>query len=130
MHSRTGAFDIPQHEQVTAFNLVARPRRFAQKFQAGRHAWLTLKAAYRNALTQFIPTVMFRQRCHDGLQRYPMKRVAQLLRTGPGFLNHLFFNLPRTGTWVTTVGRTASGDTVLGGDVSFFGFLTILLVFC
>lgn len=36
-----------------------------------------------------------------------------------------FFNLPRTGTTVVTVGRTASGDTVLGGEVSFFGFFTI-----
>ena len=41
-----------------------------------------------------------------------------------------FFNLPRTGTTVVTVGRTASGDTGLGGDVSFLGFLTILLLFC
>ena len=38
---------------------------------------------------------------------------------------YLFFSLPRTGTTVTTVGRTASGETVLGGDVSFLGFLTI-----
>ena len=41
-----------------------------------------------------------------------------------------FFNLPRTGTTVVMVGRTASGDTALGGDVSFLGFLTILLLFC
>jgi len=40
-------------------------------------------------------------------------------------LNYLFFSLPRTGTTVTMVGRTASGETVLGGDVSFLGFLTI-----
>jgi len=38
---------------------------------------------------------------------------------------YLFLSLPRTGTTVTTVGRTASGETVLGGDVSFLGFLTI-----
>ena len=44
--------------------------------------------------------------------------------------HYLFFNLPRTGTCVTTVGRTASGDTDFGGEVSFFGFFTILLVFC
>lgn len=43
---------------------------------------------------------------------------------------YLFFSLPRSGTWVTMVGRTASGDTDLGGDVSFFGFLTILPLFC
>ncbi|MBC7719167.1 MAG: hypothetical protein H7Z77_05180 [Chitinophagaceae bacterium] len=47
-----------------------------------------------------------------------------------GAVAYLFFSLPRTGTCVTTVGRTASGDTNLGGEVSFFGFLTILLVFC
>jgi len=41
-----------------------------------------------------------------------------------------FFSFPRTGTTVVIVGRTASGDTGLGGDVSFFGFLTILLLFC
>ena len=39
-----------------------------------------------------------------------------------------FFNFPRTGTTVVTVGRTASGDTGLGGAVSFFGFFTILLL--
>jgi len=33
--------------------------------------------------------------------------------------------LPRKGTCVTTVGRTASTEIALGGDVSFFGFLTI-----
>jgi hypothetical protein len=43
---------------------------------------------------------------------------------------YLFFSFPRSGTWVTMVGRTASGDTGLGGDVSFFGFLTILPLFC
>jgi hypothetical protein len=40
----------------------------------------------------------------------------------------LVFSLPRTGTVVTMVGRTASGDTVWG-DVSFW-FLTILPLFC
>ena len=33
--------------------------------------------------------------------------------------------LPRKGTCVTTVGRTASTEIALGGDKSFFGFLTI-----
>ncbi len=28
------------------------------------------------------------------------------------------------------LGRTASGDTGLGGDKSFLGFFTILLLFC
>ena len=41
-----------------------------------------------------------------------------------------FFSFPRTGTTVLMVGRTASGDTALGGAVSFLGFLTILLLFC
>jgi hypothetical protein len=41
-----------------------------------------------------------------------------------------FLSFPRTGTTVVIVGRTASGDTGLGGDVSFLGFLTILLLFC
>jgi hypothetical protein len=60
---------------------------------------------------------------------------APALRTDPGlgksFIEaYLFFSLPRNGTCVTMVGRTASGDTVFGGEVSFLGFLTILLVFC
>jgi hypothetical protein len=55
-----------------------------------------------------------------------MKRV----RAGLDSFGHLFFSLPRSGTWVTMVGRTASGDTDLGGEVSFFGFLTILPLFC
>jgi hypothetical protein len=65
-----------------------------------------------------------------------MQRVcwlhAILLRRDT-LLNHaayLFFSLPRSGTVVTMVGRTASGDTVFGGEVSFFGFLTILPLFC
>ena len=41
-----------------------------------------------------------------------------------------FLSLPRTGTTVVIVGRTASADTGLGGAVSFLGFLTILLLFC
>ena len=58
-----------------------------------------------------------------------MQRVAALGRRA-GFWRglhglYLFFSLPRTGTTVTMVGRTASGETVLGGDVSFLGFLTI-----
>lgn len=40
-----------------------------------------------------------------------------------------FFSFPRGATTVVIVGRTASGDTGLGGAVSFFGFFTILL-FC
>ena len=52
-------------------------------------------------------------------------RRGRALRLVPGGLVHLFLSLPRTGTTVVTVGRTASGETVLGGDVSFFGFLTI-----
>jgi hypothetical protein len=41
-----------------------------------------------------------------------------------------FFSLPRTGTTVTMVGRTASAETGLGGAVSFLGFFVILLLFC
>ena len=33
--------------------------------------------------------------------------------------------LPRNGTCVTTVGRGASAETVLGADVSFLGFFVI-----
>ena len=44
------------------------------------------------------------------------------------FLPGAFLSLPRTGTTVVTVGRTASGDTGFGGAVSFFGFFTILLL--
>jgi hypothetical protein len=38
--------------------------------------------------------------------------------------------LPRTGTTVVMVGRTASADTGFGGAVSFLGFLASLLLFC
>ena len=135
MHRRAGAFDVAQHKKVKPLNLVARPRRFAQKFQAGSHAGLALKAADGDALTQLIPAVIFKQGSNNGFQRHAMQRIARLHRLGLHYvglccLGHLFFSLPRSGTWVTTVGRTASGDTDLGGDVSFFGFLTILPLFC
>ena len=130
MSRRAHPFDVPQHEKVKAFHLVTRPGRFAQKLQAGGHAGLALKTANRDALAQLIPAVMRRQGCDHRFQSQTMQRVAQLLRAGPGHFTHLFFSLPRSGTWVTMVGRTASGDTDLGGEVSFFGFLTILLVFC
>ena len=79
MHRGAASFNLTQHEQVKAFDLVTRPRRFAQKLQAGRHAGLALKAANRDALTQLIPTVMFKQSSDDGLQRRPMKRIGGLL---------------------------------------------------
>jgi len=48
-----------------------------------------------------------------------------------GALRGLYFlTLPRTGTTVVTVGRTASAQTGLGGEVCFLGHLTILLLYC
>ena len=58
MHRRAATFDLAQHEEVKAFDLVTCPGRFTQKLQAGRYAGLALKAAYRNTLTQRIPAVM------------------------------------------------------------------------
>ena len=127
MNSGAASFNVSQHEQIQAFNLVTRPRGTAQKLQARAHAGLALKAANRNALTQLVPAEMGVQSGNYGLQSYPMQRASNLLLVRRG---HLFLSLPRTGTCVTMVGRTASGDTDFGGDVSFFGFLTILLVFC
>ena len=53
-----------------------------------------------------------------------MQRMADLKLKSAYFLGNLAA-LPRKGTCVTTVGRGASAETVLGADVSFFGFLTI-----
>jgi len=43
---------------------------------------------------------------------------------------YLFFNFPRGITAVVTTARIGSPEMGLGGDVSFFGFLASLLVFC
>ena len=48
-------------------------------------------------------------------------------RRGTSPCRAYFFSLPRTGTTVVMVGRTASGDTGLGGAVSFLGFLDFLV---
>ena len=132
----TAAFYFAQHEKIKAFNLLARPGCSAQKLQAGCHAGLAGKAADVDALTQLFPAVVAGQLAHDGFKLDAMQWVCRLNSTLLGratLLNHasyLFFSLPRSGTVVTMVGRTASGDTVFGGEVSFFGFLTILPLFC
>jgi len=56
--------------------------------------------------------------------------LSLMMPSGQKDASYLFFSFPRTGTTVVIVGRTASGDTGFGGDVSFLGFLTILLLFC
>ena len=70
----------------------------------------------------------------DGCSRVKQPPAA-VAGTANCFIRHgiqcgAFAALPRTGTTVVMVGRTASADTALGGEVSFLGFLTILLLFC
>ena len=89
MYGRAAAFDLAQHKKVKPLHLVARPRRFAQKLQAGRHAGVTLKAANGYALAQLIPAVMLKQGCDDGLQRHTMKLIVGLL--GYHYCGALFF---------------------------------------
>ena len=122
MNRWAAAFDFSQHEKIKAFHLLARPGCFAQKLQTGCHAGLAGKTADVDTLPQFFPAVVAGQRGHDGFKFDAMQRVCWLcigLLRRPTLGNHaayLFFSLPRSGTVVTMVGRTASGDTVFGGD--------------
>ena len=50
MNGRAGTPDLAQHEKVEAFDLLARPGRLAQEFQARRHAGLAGEAADVDAL--------------------------------------------------------------------------------
>jgi len=65
---------------------------------------------------------------HQGRAGWGSMRTCVSTKGGNQVRDGAFFSFPRTGTTVVTVGRTASGDTALGGAVSFFGFLTILLL--
>ena len=113
---------LAQHEQVQAFRFFARPGCLAQKFQAGRHAGVALKAAHRNALAQSLPAVVRRQRRHHGFQRHAMQRVAWLGRSGwsnssrsDRFCSRFKFRLPgRRGWRCRGAGRLRAGS---GGGV-------------
>ena len=82
MSRRPGAPDLAQHVEVQAFDLVARPGRLAQEFQAGGDAGFAGKAADVDALAQAVPTVVRRQRGDDGFELDAVQRVARLLRVG------------------------------------------------
>ncbi|MPM51747.1 hypothetical protein SDC9_98498 [bioreactor metagenome] len=75
---------IAQHEQIKAFHLLARPRRLAQKLQAGRHAGLESEAAHWNALAQFAPAEVVGKVSHHALKRDAVKGVAWLGGRGRG----------------------------------------------
>lgn len=81
-HSSTAALAalIPQHEEVEAFDLFARPRCLAQELQAGCNAGIAGKAAHRNALCQTGPAITSHELRDYRFQRQPVQRVARLGR--------------------------------------------------
>ena len=77
---RSRTANVAQHEEIKPIDLLARPRRFTQKFEARCNAWIVGETAHRNALTQLSPSEMFDQCLEDRLQRQPMQRIAALWR--------------------------------------------------
>ena len=78
--SRSRTANIAQHEEIKPLNLLARPRRFAQKFEARCDAWIVAETAHRNALSQLGPSEMFDQCLEDRFKRQPMQWIAALGR--------------------------------------------------
>ena len=73
------SFLLAQHEQIQALHLLTRPRRFAQKFEAGCDAGVEHEAADMDALPQVVPAVVGDQRSDHRLQRDAVQRVSGLL---------------------------------------------------
>jgi hypothetical protein len=69
---------VAQHEEVKAFDFLASPRCFSQKFQAGVHAGVVREAANRDARAQVVPAIVVGQLGDDGLKGQAVKRVARL----------------------------------------------------
>ena len=80
MNRRAAATQLAQHEQIKRFDLFTRPRRFAQKLQAGSHAGIIGKAANIDALAETLPAVMCGQAGDDRFQLDAMQRIAGLAR--------------------------------------------------
>lgn len=70
---------LAQHEQIQPFHLLARPRRLAQKAQAGGDAGVHIEAAQLDTVSQAKPAVVIHQLGHDALQRDAVQGVAGLL---------------------------------------------------
>lgn len=73
---------LTQHEQIQPLHLLARPRRFAQKTQAGGDAGVHIEAAQLDTVAQAGPAVVIHQLGHDALQRDAVQGVAGLLLWG------------------------------------------------
>ena len=69
---------VAQHEKVKAFDFLASPRCFAQKFQTRVHTGVVREAANRNACAQVVPAIVVGQLGDDGLKGQAVKRVAHL----------------------------------------------------
>lgn len=79
------SFLFAQHEQVQAFDLVARPGCAPQKFQTRADTGLVREASNRNQRAQLLPAVMVSQLRDDHLQRQAVQWVAGLC----GLLGHV-----------------------------------------
>ena len=73
--------NVSEHEKVQALHFVARPWRFAQKFQARRDARVMGETAHGDALPKLGPTKVRNQRREDGFEREAMQRIF-ILRCG------------------------------------------------
>jgi hypothetical protein len=60
---------LTQGVEVQLLHLLSRPRRFAQKPQAGSHARVEVEAAHRNALAQLPPAIEVNQVREHALKR-------------------------------------------------------------
>ena len=65
--------------QVPGFYFLARPRRLAQKSQAGFYAWVACETAHVDSLRQSFPTVALHQDGQDGFKSHALKWIVRML---------------------------------------------------
>ena len=83
MHGHAGALEFTQHEKVQAFNLFARPWRFAKEFQARSDAGLAGEAADVDVLPKLFPAIVRGQSRNHGFKFDAMQGVAWLISWRP-----------------------------------------------
>ena len=62
---------------IQGFNLLARPRRAAQKLEARFNTRIEIEAANLNALAQFCPAIMLHEPGKNHLERNPVERIFE-----------------------------------------------------
>lgn len=82
VRGRAGQYSSPAADigDIPPFNLFPRPRRLAQKRQAGFDRRIELEAPDLNALSHFLPAVIFDELNENLFQGDPVQRIARMFR--------------------------------------------------